>query len=182
MAKIDARVRYTKKVIKDSFLKILKTKPVNKITVKEVCDLAEINRATFYSHYYDCFDLMDRIEDEIIDVFKKSLTHIEEFNTSALIGAIYNMVEQNREACDVLIFRGASPSILNHMISLAKDTSISVWEKQLSKASKDELEMLYMHLSNGLVSVVLYGYDKYDKDDIKSFVDRIARNSLSLFK
>ena len=47
----DARVRYTQKVLKDSLLQLLEKKPINKITVKEVCELAELNRATFYAHY-----------------------------------------------------------------------------------------------------------------------------------
>ena len=64
MMKTDARVRYTRKVIQDAFLNILKEKPVSKITVKEVCDMTEINRGTFYKHYQDCYDLLDKIEEE----------------------------------------------------------------------------------------------------------------------
>ena len=51
MEKKDARKRYTQMVLKQSLLKLLKEKPVNKITVKEVCELAQLNRATFYAHY-----------------------------------------------------------------------------------------------------------------------------------
>ena len=54
MEKMDARKRYTQMVLKQSFLKLLKEKPVNRITVKEVCALAQLNRATFYAHYSDC--------------------------------------------------------------------------------------------------------------------------------
>ena len=57
MAKLDARKRYTQMILKQSFLKLLKEKPVNKITVKELCELSQINRATFYTHYSDCFAL-----------------------------------------------------------------------------------------------------------------------------
>lgn len=53
MRKTDARIRYTQRVLKESFLTLLKQKPVNKITVKEVCEMAELNRATFYAHYSD---------------------------------------------------------------------------------------------------------------------------------
>jgi len=60
MEKMDARKRYTQMVLKQSFLKLLKEKPVNRITVKEVCALAQLNRATFYAHYSDCFALMER--------------------------------------------------------------------------------------------------------------------------
>ena len=54
MRKSDARVRYTHRVLKESFLSLLREKPVNKITVKEVCELAELNRATFYQRSDEC--------------------------------------------------------------------------------------------------------------------------------
>lgn len=70
---LDARVRYTKMVIKDTFITLLKEKPVNKITVKEICELAEINRATFYKYYSDPFDLLDKIESEMLSQLKNTL-------------------------------------------------------------------------------------------------------------
>ncbi len=96
--KSDARVRYTQRVLKESFLSLLREKPVNKITVKEVCELAELNRATFYAHYSDCFALMESIEQEILEAFEQSLRVIDCFDVSALIAAIYAMVEQPEEA------------------------------------------------------------------------------------
>ena len=67
------RVRYTKKVLRDSLLKCMRQKPIRKITVKEVCEMAELNRATFYSHYHDCFDLLEQIENDMLDHFRASL-------------------------------------------------------------------------------------------------------------
>ena len=182
MRKSDARVRYTKRMIKESFLSLLHEKPVNKITVKEVCEAAELNRATFYAHYSDCFALMESIEQELLDAFAQSLCLIDGFDVSALISAIYAMVEQNEDACRVLIFGGASPSILGRMIDLARESSIASWRRQLRHATDAELEMLYAHLSNGLMNVVVGGYDKYSKDDVISFVNRIVKSSLSLFQ
>ncbi|MDD7718037.1 MAG: TetR/AcrR family transcriptional regulator, partial [Eubacteriaceae bacterium] len=66
MRKTDARIRYTQRILKESFLTLLKQKPVNKITVKEVCEIAELNRATFYAHYSDCFALLESIEQELL--------------------------------------------------------------------------------------------------------------------
>ncbi len=181
MKKIDARVRYTRKVLKDAFLKLLKDKPVNKITVKSVCELADINRATFYSHYSDCFDLLENIEQEILGQFQKSLKVMDSFNISFLIEAIYKMVEQNQEACEVLIFQGASTSVLTRMIDLAKEQTIQYWKKELKKATDAEIEMLYIHLSNGLMSVVVDGYYKYTKEEVINFIDEIVISSIKLF-
>ena len=89
MAKLDARKRYTQMILKQSFLKLLKEKPVNKITVKELCELSQINRATFYTHYSDCFALQESIENELIDEFEKSLRYVNSFDVAALIEALY---------------------------------------------------------------------------------------------
>ncbi|MBR2716681.1 MAG: TetR/AcrR family transcriptional regulator [Oscillospiraceae bacterium] len=182
MKKTDARVRYTRRVLKESFLTLLRDKPVNRITVKEVCELAELNRATFYAHYGDCFALMESIEQELLEAFGQSLRLIDSFDVSALISAIYAMIEQHETACRVLIFQGASPSVLGRMIDLARESSITYWRQRLRRASDEELEMLYTHLSNGLMHVVVDGYDKYDREDVIRFVNRIVKSSLSLFQ
>ena len=63
MPKLDRRVRYTKQVIKDSFLELLENNNYEDITVKAVCQKADINRATFYSHYETLSALMEEIEE-----------------------------------------------------------------------------------------------------------------------
>ena len=47
----DRRVRYTKTVLKQSLLELMKDRPIGKITVTEICRLADVNRNTFYAHY-----------------------------------------------------------------------------------------------------------------------------------
>ena len=61
--KENRKVKYTKMVIRESLFKLLKTKQLNQITVKELCRLADINRGTFYSHYTDLFDLVEKLEE-----------------------------------------------------------------------------------------------------------------------
>lgn len=65
--KQDARVRYTKMVIRNSLLELLRIKPIAKITVTEICERADINRATFYAHYSDPSDLLHSLEAEVIE-------------------------------------------------------------------------------------------------------------------
>ncbi|MPM20781.1 hypothetical protein SDC9_67217 [bioreactor metagenome] len=48
----------TKRVLAESFIKLLGTRPLNKITVKEIVEEAGVNRQTFYYHFTDVFDLM----------------------------------------------------------------------------------------------------------------------------
>lgn len=73
----DARVRYTKKVIRDAFLSLLREKAAKQITVTELCQQAEINRATFYKHYRDIFDLLERIEAEVLEHIQNAARQIQ---------------------------------------------------------------------------------------------------------
>ena len=63
---MDRRVKYTKKIIKETTLSLLKEKDISKITISEICTLADINRATFYRYYLDIYDLLEKIEEEFI--------------------------------------------------------------------------------------------------------------------
>jgi len=51
--KLDRRVKYTRMVLKESFINLLEKKDISQITIKEICEDADINRATFYAHYND---------------------------------------------------------------------------------------------------------------------------------
>lgn len=70
--KTDSRVRYTQMVIRQAFLELLKTTPVEQVTVTEICRLAEINRATFYRHYENQYDLLAHLESEMLNAIKNA--------------------------------------------------------------------------------------------------------------
>jgi AcrR family transcriptional regulator len=61
----DPRVRYTRKILKDSLLELMKTRAVAGIGIKEICALAEVSRSTFYTYYEDVHDLLEEIEEEV---------------------------------------------------------------------------------------------------------------------
>ena len=62
---MDRRTKYTKKIIKETFINLLEQKELTKITVSEICEIADINRATFYRYYLDVYDLLSNIQKEI---------------------------------------------------------------------------------------------------------------------
>ena len=54
---MDIRIEKTKTAIHNTFLELRSKKPLEKITIKELCEKAQINKSTFYSHYKDIYDL-----------------------------------------------------------------------------------------------------------------------------
>ena len=63
---MDIRIEKTKTAIHNTFLELRSRKPLEKITIKELCEKAQINKSTFYSHYKDIYDLSDQLETEAI--------------------------------------------------------------------------------------------------------------------
>jgi AcrR family transcriptional regulator len=68
--KENRKTRYTRTVIRDSLLELMKQRPVTGITVKEICALADVSRPTFYAHYKDQYALLQSIEDETFAYFE----------------------------------------------------------------------------------------------------------------
>lgn len=56
----DHRARVTQILIQKALTKLLREKPIHRISVKELCEEAGINRGTFYAHYTDIYDLPSR--------------------------------------------------------------------------------------------------------------------------
>lgn len=60
------RTRMTKQLLKQSLLELLEQKKINAITVKEICERADVNRSTFYAYYSSPYDLFDSMKQDII--------------------------------------------------------------------------------------------------------------------
>ncbi|WHY12111.1 TetR-like C-terminal domain-containing protein [Peribacillus frigoritolerans] len=67
MAKVDRRIVRTQEAIKKAFLELMSEKNFDSMTIQDISDRANINRATVYLHYLDKFDLLDKIIEEHIN-------------------------------------------------------------------------------------------------------------------
>ena len=59
--------RKTEKQIEDSLLQLMKEQTFETISIRQLIDLAEVNRSTFYRHYLDKYDLLEKIENRLLD-------------------------------------------------------------------------------------------------------------------
>ncbi|MCR4675397.1 MAG: TetR/AcrR family transcriptional regulator, partial [Lachnospiraceae bacterium] len=71
--KEDGRVIYTKMRIQTAFYELLNEYDYEKITVTLLCKEADINRATFYKHYLDIDDLVDKLQEKTIAALSKKM-------------------------------------------------------------------------------------------------------------
>lgn len=126
----DARVRYTKMMIQNSFMQLVKEKPFGKIKLKEVCALAGINHSTFYRYYKDIYDWKEQIEASCLErttliVNRSSATNIRDL----LVEQLYDF-QSSKELYAMLVSENFGSTVilqayaicLEHAESVLKDT------------------------------------------------------------
>ncbi|RXZ82103.1 TetR/AcrR family transcriptional regulator [Paenibacillaceae bacterium] len=68
----DPRIKRTLNLIRDAFISLMDEKGFDQITVQDITKRAEINRATFYRHYQDKYDLLEKIVDGMLNQFQSA--------------------------------------------------------------------------------------------------------------
>lgn len=154
--KLNRRVRYTKKVLRESLIDLLQTKPISRITVTDICTKADLNRGTFYNYYCDAYDLLAQIEDSFYDNLTRQL---ERFKTDGISGTLLtellSTIEQNRDLCNVLFNINADKTFLNRLLDLMKDFTFAYWEEHnVNNLNESQMELLYSFFSNGAIGIL----------------------------
>ena len=93
--KATADYRTDKGNLKDAFWKLYTEKSIEKISIKEITDLAGYNRGTFYLYYKDVYDIFSQIEDELLDKIKTVLDESlqnDTFDLSDQMGVLFEMM------------------------------------------------------------------------------------------
>lgn len=78
---LDRRKVKTQKAVREAFIALASEKSINQITVKEIADLANISRKTFYLNYIDMNDLIYKLQDQMIDDF---INYLKEFDVNEI--------------------------------------------------------------------------------------------------
>lgn len=177
--KEDRRVKYTKMVLKESFIKLLEKKALSQITIKEICEDADINRATFYAHYNDQYDLLKKIENELLDNIN---AHIADFNQknnnmNAVSTAenIFEYLKENAKLCKLLLSERGDFSFQKQMMMLVYDKIITELTDN-NKITKEDAEYIYSFTITGCVGLV----QKWLDDDMKKSAHYMAEMIIKL--
>jgi len=102
MKKNDPRILRTRQLIVDAFISLTSEKDFNQITVRDIAEKATINRATFYAHFEDKFELLhSTITNTFTDKLKKRINNHGGFNEEVLANIFLAMCDHHKELSDL---------------------------------------------------------------------------------
>ena len=101
---MDLRIKKTKRAIRSAFAELIKEKPMEKITVKEIAERAEINKTTFYAHYETVYDLVDQLAQETVAEVISQINTAQNLldNPRAFVKEIYGALNENGQYMDAI--------------------------------------------------------------------------------
>lgn len=178
--KEDGRIRYTKMRIRTAFYELLREIGYEKISVTAICSRAEINRATFYKHYLDVPDLVDKLQEAVIDKITAKLEaasyeNIDEFVTNTL----KYMRESMKDDLSLMSFVSQSGSEFSKKLVLLFydhfSEALSVYADSDPDLNK---EVLFAYISAGSAGVI----DYWNKSGFAESEEQIAAKILKLAK
>lgn len=175
MKKIDTRVQYTKEMFHRALLNLMETKPVNKITVKELCEVASLNRGTFYLHYTEPQDILYEIEDSFIEENMSFLTsYLSPKHDMDPMVLMFSNVLKNQDIYRLIIGRGNDTAFQEKLKNLVKPTVLQDWERDNPNCRKEDLEFVFDFVFAGSIRLIL-GLNQDGDMSMKEFAHRLDR-------
>ena len=183
--KIDRRVIKTEMALENALLKLMRGKSIEQITTTELCREAGINRNTFYAHYPNPMNLLQRIEDEFIRLVVDLIDNtVQENGYSMLLQRVFELIIEHKAMSLVLLSRNGDPNYLRRIIETARGPVIEYWRELGTDLSQEDLDMLFTFLSHGSKQVILLwtenGFDRTPAE-LATKIGTIVDNAVSTF-
>ena len=182
--KEDRRVRRTKKLLSQGLIELMQQKQVKDITVRELADLVDVNRGTFYLYYRDIFDMLERLEEELFEQLNAViLAHKGEpilTHARPMLKDLFRIVAENKEICSVLLSDNGDIKFLQKLSDVIQEKLRMDW---LNGYVENETEFEYRYAFGalgfiGLLRTWLHRDCAESADDMAAFADSLIRQGL----
>ena len=156
--KEDTRIKRTKKLLKEGLTQLILQKSIKKISVRELADLVEINRGTFYLHYKDIYDLVDQIENELCERFEQILSETNCTTTSdtlTVFKCVCEFLDENKQICHALLSDNGDINFLLKIRAIISKTCFSHMTKDIT-SEQSKINYLYIssYFESGTVGIL----------------------------
>jgi AcrR family transcriptional regulator len=159
------RVRLSKKLLKDSLIQLLKEKDIQKITVSEICDGAQINRTTFYKYYGSQYHLLEDIENDIFGELESYLTGPNaQQRLQAADGLMQTLAYIEREEKYLQLFKATTDTEFAEKLFELTFIQDLVYANTPKRYTDDEARYLHTFIKYGGYAMIRAWLNKEDRE------------------
>ena len=155
---VDRRVRKTKNQLRQGLARLMLKKSLKEITVKELTDLVDMNRGTFYLHYRDIYDLYAQIEAETAQEVKGILERYtpEEVagNPFPMILTLIEYIAENVSLCRMMLSQNGNMSFTKELSDIIYQKCIHDWMALFKESTMEQREFYGAYVVSGCIGVL----------------------------
>ncbi|HBN85307.1 MAG TPA: TetR/AcrR family transcriptional regulator [Clostridiales bacterium] len=174
-------VRNTKRRLKESLMTLLKEKPAPDITVKDLCELADINRGTFYYHYTDIFDMIKKVEEDFFNEFNELIQPMKasvppEGDPYLMLTKVFSFFDKHEEWSQIMLGPNGDMSFIRRLKNLVDEKCSSLWKEVGLALNPHEYELFNSFIINGYIGLLetwLKTGRKQKPEEMAGFVTKI---------
>lgn len=167
------RVILTKRLLKDSLIQMLKQENIYKISIRELCENAGINRSTFYKYYGSQYDLLSEMENELLSYVQKSICdvgYLSKMEDIHLLSVILQYLEDNIELTRLLINNNVDPEFPRKLIRLTQSQE-SVKQRLTKYCSPQHQEYLFTFIVYGGYNMIGSWINRDDREPAQEIAE-----------
>ena len=157
---VDRRVRKTRRQLRECLITLLKEKKVQDITVRELTDMADLNRGTFYLHYKDVFDLLEKTEAELQEDFNQLVCKHDAVDLkqrpSVIFNEIYSLVYDNADLIEILLGENGDLNFVNRLKQLIREKCLKDWMEVFRSGNAAAFDAFFSFIVSGCIGLVQY--------------------------
>ncbi len=157
---VDRRVRKTRRQLRECLITLLKEKKVQDIPVRELTDMADLNRGTFYLHYKDVFDLLEKTEAELQEDFNQLVCKHDAVDLkqrpSVIFNEIYSLVYDNADLIEILLGENGDLNFVNRLKQLIREKCLKDWMEVFRSGNAAAFDAFFSFIVSGCIGLVQY--------------------------
>ena len=186
--KVDLRVQRTKKAILETFFSLLEEKHFNNISVIDICEKALINRGTFYTHFQDKNQLLEKI---VYDMMMNFDDEVDRIHGDSDMLVYYNdifdvslsFIKENKSKLKTLITKADESIVFNQVHAIIKNNIVKKVGRLPAK-KEVPLEMLAEFFTGGVIQLLkwwLTSDANIDSEDLKKELFGIVKTTIASY-
>ena len=149
-------VRNTRRRLREALLRLLEQKPLHEISVKELTELADVNRGTFYFHYQDIFDLLGSMEDAFFEQLDRTLSEnpVRGGGVYPYLHAIFSFLEENRDFCRIMLGPHGDMQFVDRVKQRVDAQCSFIWQMLAPETAPECYAMYNAFIINGCIGLL----------------------------
>ncbi|MDA3733259.1 TetR-like C-terminal domain-containing protein [Niameybacter massiliensis] len=166
--------QYTRKVIRDAFVQMLNERPLNKITVKDIVTVCEINRNTFYYYYPDLYALLEELFQTEFQKVREEYNASLSWEESFLVATHFAL--QNKKAI-YHVYNSLQKEELEKYLYNVAENVMSRYVEEMSRdipAADSDKRLIVTFYQSALTEMLLHWIGSGMKEDPEKVIHRIG--------